>query len=152
MAKASTHDTIGQDTDADSPGQRTREQAARDLPDPARLALDWITLWQSELTAMAADRELRETWQTVAGLWAGTMATLVRGMPHAQAHDAAARPAGAPQPPRTTAADAASDPRDAEIERLARHVAALERRLADIERGGRTPVHPRRDPKRTSRK
>src|SRR4051794_10690451 len=29
------------------------------------LAQDWITLWQSELSALAADPELRETWQTL---------------------------------------------------------------------------------------
>ena len=32
-----------------------RDRAATDMPDPRKLAQDWITLWQSELSAMAAD-------------------------------------------------------------------------------------------------
>ncbi len=60
-----------------------RAHAASDLPDPRKLAQDWITLWQSELTAMAADPEMRESWQTVMTLWAATMSTMLRGMPRA---------------------------------------------------------------------
>ncbi len=47
------------------------------------LAQDWITLWQSELSALAADPEMRETWQTMMALWAGTMAAIAAG--HARA-------------------------------------------------------------------
>ena len=43
-----------------------------EMPDPRKLAQDWITLWQSELSAMAADPEMRESWQTLMALWAGT--------------------------------------------------------------------------------
>jgi hypothetical protein len=119
------------------------------------LAQDWITLWQSELSAMAADPEMRETWQTMMALWAGTMAASLRAMPRdwpphgpSGRHDQTARGAGTADAPRATPAAAAPDARDAEIERLARHVAALERRLADIERGGDPPVNPKRRPRR----
>ncbi len=45
--------------------------AASELPDPRKLAQDWITQWQSELAAMAADPELRESWQALVNLWSG---------------------------------------------------------------------------------
>ena len=35
-----------------------------------KLAKDLVAMWQSELTAMAADRELRETWTATMVLWA----------------------------------------------------------------------------------
>jgi hypothetical protein len=117
------------------------------------LAQDWITLWQSELSALAADPEMREAWQAMMALWAGTMAATLRAIPRERPcaqHDGAGRNSRAADAPRTAAAAAAPDPRDAEIERLARHVAALERRLADIERGGRAPVDPGRRPRRKS--
>jgi hypothetical protein len=133
---------------------------APDLPDPRKLAEDWITLWQSELTAMAADPEMRESWQTIMTLWAGTMSAMLRGplghtaprAPHAERHDRTGRQTGPHDAPRAAPAVAASDARDAEIERLARHVATLERRLADLERGGDPPVHPKRRPARQPRK
>jgi len=113
------------------------------------LAQDWITLWQSELSALAADPELRETWQTLMALWAGTMTAAVSAMPRAPTpHDHAARSPGSTETPRAAPAPAAPDARDAEIERLARHVAALERRLAELERGGDPPVHSKRRPRR----
>jgi hypothetical protein len=120
---------------------------APDMPDPRKLAQDWITLWQSELSAMAADPEIRESWQTVMALWAGTLSTMLRGLPRdPHGHP---RPADAPRP---APAAAAPDPRDAEIDRLARHVAALEQRLAELARrverdlGGDPPVPPKRRP------
>jgi hypothetical protein len=141
-----THDATGQDGPA-SGGSESRARNARDLPDPRKLAQDWITLWQSELSAMAADPELRESWQSMMAIWAGTMSTVLRGMPRAPTSDRYERSAGqartadAPRPP---PAAAAPDTRDAEIERLARHVATLERRLADLERGSDPPVPPKR--------
>jgi uncharacterized protein YceH (UPF0502 family) len=104
------------------------------------VARDWITLWQSELTAAAADRELQETWQTLAGLWAGVAGAMLRQMPRGTADGrsgSSAPPgsAGAAPPARAAAAAAAPDARDAEIDRLARRVADLEQRLANIERG-----------------
>ena len=134
--------------DAGQTGGRGRTRA---LPDAQKLAQDWITLWQSELSAMAADPEMRESWQTIMGLWAGTMAAIVRGLPRAPGRDGQGgqtRPADAPRP---APAAAASDARDAEIERLARHVATLERRLADLERGGDPALHPKRGARRKPR-
>jgi hypothetical protein len=97
------------------------------------LARDWITLWQSELAALATDREAQETWQTLMALWAGAAGAMLQALPRAGHDGAGARPTYAPRP---AAAAAAPDPRDAEIERLARRVAELERRLAELERGG----------------
>jgi hypothetical protein len=111
-----------------------------DLPPPdlQGLARDWITLWQSELAAMAVDREAQETWQTMLALWAGAagamLAAAPRERPGAGRSGGPARPAAAAG---TAPAAAAPDPRDAEIERLARHVRELEARLADLERGVR---------------
>ena len=96
------------------------------------LARDWITLWQSELAALAADREAQETWQTLMALWAGAAGAMLQALPRA-GHDGSARPAHAPRSPTTAAAP---DPRDAEIERLARRIAELEQRLAELERAG----------------
>ena len=31
-------------------------------PDPQAQARDWITIWQSELTALATDREAVDAW------------------------------------------------------------------------------------------
>jgi len=147
-------DTAGGDTD----GWEAAREAGRGGTGNGRvdsrlqsLAQDWITLWQSELSALAADPELREAWQTMMALWAGTMTAAVRAMPRAPApHDSTARSPGPAETPRAAPAAAAPDARDAEIERLARHVAALERRLAELERGSGPAVHPGRRPRRKS--
>src|SRR5271165_1565859 len=115
------------------------------------LAQDWITLWQGELSALAADPEMREAWQSVMALWAGTMAATLHAMPRqrpAAPDDHTGGRAGTADAPRAAPSAAAPDPRDAEIERLARHVAALERRLADLEDGADPPVDPKRRPGR----
>jgi hypothetical protein len=95
-----------------------------------RLAEDWIALWRSELTAMAADRELRESWAALVALWAGT-ATSVLAL--AKANDPSRAPIPA-QPPRPATAAAASQPGLDEIERLNHRIAELEQRLAAFER------------------
>lgn len=130
-----------------------RDGARLGVPDPRKLARDWITLWQSELSAMAADREIRESWQTVLALWAGTMSAMLRDPPSAARHDTTRGQSGSADAPRAAPVAAAPDARDAEIASLARHVAALERRLADLERGGGHVGDPGVDPKfRSGRK
>jgi hypothetical protein len=95
------------------------------------MAEDWIALWRSELTAMGADRELRESWTAMVGLWAGA-ATSALALTRA-AHDQGRAPVAA-EPPRAAAAAAASQPGVDEIERLNRRIAELEQRLAAFER------------------
>jgi hypothetical protein len=132
---APPRDRPGGPAGSPAPGTAAADPQGADMQ---RLARDWITLWQSELTAAAADRELQETWQTLAGLWAGVagavLAALPRGLPDGPTRHAAAPGPGAAAPARSAPPAAAPDPRDAEIQRLARSVAELERRLADLER------------------
>ena len=54
-------------------GRRTARPAAQrsGRRGSAALARDWITLWQSELAALAVDREAQETWHVLLSLWAG---------------------------------------------------------------------------------
>jgi len=92
------------------------------------LAEDWVCLWQSELTAMAADRELRESWVALVTLW-GASAQSALGILR---HDPPRRAAGAAQPPRPAPAAAAPAPGLDEIERLNRRIAELEQRLARL--------------------
>jgi ubiquinone biosynthesis protein UbiJ len=114
-------------------------QSGEDLRDLAR---DWITLWQSELAALAVDREAQEAVHVLLSLWAGAAGGLIsflpRGMPGESARQRrrAARngAAGTDAAPRSPPAAAAPDPRDAEVERLRARVAELERRLAGLER------------------
>ena len=181
-------DTAGQTdagfADAGFAGVHPHDQGAAAMPGPSTLAQDWITVWQSELSAMAADPEIRETWQTLASMWAGTMSAMLQGLPRSPmpdfvesrstgarstgprsggtrsaapgpnghdrpaGHDRTARPAGTADAPRPPPAAAAPDPRDAEVERLARHIAVLERRLANLEHGGDPPIAAKRRPQR----
>jgi hypothetical protein len=116
------------------------QSEAGETPDLRRLAQDWITLWESELSALAADPEMREAWQALASIWSGAMTAALQRLPRGAAqadHDGpSSGGAGPNDAPRTASAVAAPDARDAEIERLARHVDALERRLAELESGG----------------
>ena len=92
------------------------------------LAKDLVAMWQSELTAMAADRELGEAWAALAALWAQstrtTLAVLRREPP--------AGSAPAAQPPGAAPVAAASQPGLGEIEQLNRRIAELEQRLAEF--------------------
>lgn len=117
-----------------------------------RLAEDWITLWQSEIAGWAADPELAEQWAAWAALGAAWMRAAATMAPRARAPDD--RP---PPPPGPPPAAAASGPRGAarpggddqpRPDPMAERLAALERRLADLEGGpggkGAAPRRPRR--------
>jgi hypothetical protein len=97
-----------------------------------KLAKDLVAMWQSEFTAMAADRELRETWATTLALWAQAANAATALLPHERAAPGSAGPA---QPPRAPAAAAAPQPGLAEIELLNSRIAELEQRLADFMAG-----------------
>jgi hypothetical protein len=108
------------------------DSAGEDLQDLAR---DWITLWQSELAALAVDREAQETWHVLLSLWAGAAGALISGLPRGLPDEPAGRRAAGPAAaPGAASVVAAPDARDAEVERLRGRVAELERRLAGLER------------------
>jgi hypothetical protein len=100
-----------------------------------KLAEDWVALWRSELTAMSADRELREFWAAMVALWAST-ATMALGALNPR-HDAPPGTTNTAEPPRPPAAAAASLARLDEVAGLNRRIAELEHRLAAFERDGR---------------
>ena len=123
------------------------DDATRDGPKGplvlAQFLQDWTSLWREELQAQARDPEAAGTfpgvagggsspdpsaamdlWRTAISVWAETL-----GMPPASSVRSRERAT----PSRSTAAAAAPDPRDAEIERLARRVDELEARLAKLE-------------------
>src|SRR5665213_514063 len=111
---------------------------ALEVPGFDSLARDWITLWQSELAALAADREAQESWQAILALWAGAANAMLAAAPrtwaspgprspagprsHAgpasapPAHDPADGRARTAVPPGAAPAAAAPDARDAEID------------------------------------
>ncbi len=95
------------------------------------LAEDFVALWQSELTAMAADRELRETWTAMITIWAGTTNAALQALPRVK-HDHPPGSAAAAQPARPAPAAPASDPGLDQIEQLSRRVAELEQILAEF--------------------
>ena len=90
--------------------------------DMARFLQDWAALWGEELHAQVGDPQgmaaAMEAWRAAMALWAGTM--------RAPPRDSAA-------PPRAQAVAAASDARDAEVQRLARRVDERQPRLAKLE-------------------
>jgi hypothetical protein len=106
------------------------------------LAQDLVAMWQSEFTAMAADREIRESWTTLFALWAQAASAMAKTM---GGHDEAARSARAAQPAGSAPLAPASDSGLGEVERLSRRVAELEQRLAKFlgpERGDAGPGTP----------
>jgi hypothetical protein len=124
-------------------------EASRDEPKGAevltRFLQDWTTLWQEELQAQARDQEAKpvgrrggmtggmmspelstamDLWRATMGSWAETL-----GRPPSSL----VLPRERTATPRAPAGVAPPDPRDAEIERLARRVNELEARLARLE-------------------
>ena len=112
---------------ADPPGP-PRDSA---LGGAAALARDWITIWQSELSAAATDRERAQLWAWTAAQWAAAARAATMLLP---AFDGPSGPAAAKPPAGAAPAVAAPDARDAAIARLAGRVEQLERRLAGLDR------------------
>jgi len=84
-------------------GAAMSEESGPAEPPERALARDWITIWQSELAGLAADREAQETWQKLLALW-GEAAWAVLGAaagapPQAREHPDGST--GTAQPPRT---------------------------------------------------
>ena len=96
---------------------------ASDLP------RDWIALWQSELAALAVDREAHESMQAMVALWANAANAFLAAMPDGFLPPGPGRPAA---PPGAAPAAAPPDPGDAE---LRRRIVELERRITELERG-----------------
>lgn len=128
--------TPGDGTDHAPPGDPGDLQI-----DMESLARDWITLWQSEIAALAADPETAETTARVAAIWAAAANAMLRPMPgaapaQAPAHDqkldtgAAAAPGAAPA---AAAPDAGADALLGVLGRLDERIGAIERRLAALE-------------------
>jgi hypothetical protein len=123
-----------------------------DTPDLSALARDWITLWQSEVTALASDPEAAESVARLAALWAGVAGAMLRAAPapaaapHEQAPLEHAPPvsAGPAQPPGTAPAAAAPDAGlDALVRVLGRlddRIGGIEQRLAALESGRLRPA------------
>jgi len=106
------------------------------------LAQDLVAMWQSEFTAMAADREIRESWAALFALWAQAAGIMAKTMGR---QNEAARSASTAQPAGSTPLAATSDSGLGEVERLGRRVAELEQRLAKFlgaERGDAGPGAP----------
>ncbi len=105
---------------------------ANQMPDLQAMARDWVAIWQSEFTALAADRETQEAWARWVTAWAAAAEAAAALLPVGHDGVGGARstaPAGA------AAAVAAPDARNDAIRRLAERVAELERRLAGRDTG-----------------
>ncbi|HET9147617.1 MAG TPA: hypothetical protein VFN77_06180, partial [Acetobacteraceae bacterium] len=113
--------------DRPSSAERTVERTVESL------ARDWIELWQSELAAMAADRELREGWTQMLSLWAGAASSAVEAGMRMARHDGARGSSASHDAARAAPGAAAPDAGRDEIERLHRRIADLEARLAAME-------------------
>ena len=92
----------------------------------------WVTIWRSELSAMAVDRELADMPGAHLAAWASLATLLADGL--SAGRRAAAGPAGTAAPPGSQTVAAAPDARDDAIRVLAGRVERLERRLAELER------------------
>ncbi|MBO0712414.1 MAG: hypothetical protein J2P47_14180 [Acetobacteraceae bacterium] len=122
--------------------KRTDHDPPETGADLASLARDWITLWQSELAALATDREAHETLVALLGLWVDASGALAGT--HPRGPDGQDRRTGSALPAWPPSAAAAPDARDAQIASLSRRVALLEQRLAELERHARRNRTPHR--------
>jgi hypothetical protein len=121
-----------------APNEADHDGTGQDSTDLDSLARDWITLWQSEIAALAHDREAAETVARMAGIWAGLAASLLGAVPPAHEPAAAPHAATAPAAPRAAPAHAAPDAGMAALHGLlgdlAERLEGIERRLAALER------------------
>jgi len=132
-------------------GSRTSAQDGEHLTGPSEvdLARDWITLWQSELNAIALDPETLRSWRSTIQAWSSfatwilQMAPKVSPKPSDDAETSRSTPERQTGPASTVAPPGS---RDDEISRLSQHIAQLERRMANLERrlGGGVEVNPKR--------
>ena len=89
-------------------------------PDLRAVAEDWITIVQSELAALATDREAAEIATAMLAVWANAATAMVR---------ASARPAASTRPAPTAAPpDAGND----ELAALHHRINELERHVAEL--------------------
>jgi hypothetical protein len=131
-------------TDKASPDRPTGEA------DLARFLQDWTAMWRGELQAQGNDPEAvagaLEMWRAAISVWTGALG-MPPMRPAASRDRGKTREPGPREPgvrefigtPRAEAADVASDPRDAEVERLTRRVVELEARIAKLEAARRRP-------------
>jgi hypothetical protein len=104
---------------------------------PADTWQDWVTIWQSELNALATDREAQQAWAKLVELWAAQARAAGAFLPRRPGDDPACGRAGAEPSTRPAAPAAAPDAGVAEqqrhaIEHLERRVQELERRLREL--------------------
>jgi hypothetical protein len=119
-------------TMADGPGGMPPADA-RAAPDAQALARDWITIWHSEMAALATSREMQEGWLRTLAVWAQAAEAASRLLPSARS----AGPAGPHAAAGPAAPMAAPDARDAAIQRLGERIDELERILAQRIGGSR---------------
>jgi hypothetical protein len=131
-----------------------------DPPDMEDLARRYLDLWQSQMSALAADPQVADTLNRLIGLWtanaAGAMPGLWPGAPAPQSDDRHAAPqqpvgnanAGPAAPGAAPLADA-SRPGGVDVDELARRLAAVEERIDRLEAG---PARARRKPKATTKR
>jgi hypothetical protein len=104
---------------------------------PQAIAADWITIWQSEMAALATDREMHEAWTRMVALWAQAAQGAARLLPAtlAATADGPSGRAGPAAPARPAPPVAAFDARDTALQRLADRVEELERKLRALSPG-----------------
>jgi hypothetical protein len=111
-------------------------------PSPADTWQDWVTIWQSELNALATDREAQQAWAKLVAVWAAQARAAGAFLPGRGFDDPASGRTRAEPPAGPAAPAAAPDAGIVEqqrlaIEHLARRVEELERRLREL--GGDRP-------------
>jgi hypothetical protein len=107
-------------------------------PSPADTWSDWVTIWQSELNALATDREAQEVWKRLVGMWAAQARAAGALLPDGSRGPARPEPAARPEAPAVAPGAGEFERQQRELERLAQRVAELERRLASLG-GGEKP-------------